>query len=371
MKTESLHRITLKNVLVRITCFALFIGNSNAASLQWDASGTLPIDGGSGNWSGGSTWYNGTTFQTWSNWNDAIFGGTGDTVVVNNSFAVGDFQVNSTGYSFRINGGTTILTVSSFSGTELASSSFFVPANATATLRLSVSGTTNATYSGSIVGAVNRTLTLSKIETGTLTLTSNGNTYIGGTTVSVGTLLVNNTSGSGVGTGSVTVSGGAALGGTGIITLASGNSVTNSGTISVGDGASAETFDINTSGAGSLAFNNNSALTLDIWTNSLSGADKLATTGAVSIGSNVTLTLSNSGSVTFSAGNEFDLFDWGTSPTGTFALTLPTLSGPLSWDTSNLYTTGVISVVPEPKSATLFTIAGLLALIITRKRRSV
>jgi hypothetical protein len=45
-----------------------------------------------------------------------------------------------------------------------------------------------------------------------------------------------------------------------------------------------------------------------------------------------------------SAGNSFNLFDWG-SVSGTFAtLSLPTLAGGLTWNTSLLYSTGVISV---------------------------
>lgn len=58
---------------------------------------------------------------------------------------------------------------------------------------------------------------LVKTGSGTLTL-SGANTYGGTTTVSDGTLLVSNTSGSGTGAGAVTVSAGATLGGTGILT---------------------------------------------------------------------------------------------------------------------------------------------------------
>jgi autotransporter-associated beta strand protein len=76
------------------------------------------------------------------------------------------------------------------------------------------------------------TIGLTKLGTGALTLTGT-NPYTGGTTVSVGTLLVNNTSGSGTGTGTVSVSSGATLGGNGTISgattingiLAPGNSI--------------------------------------------------------------------------------------------------------------------------------------------------
>ena len=72
---------------------------------------------------------------------------------------------------------------------------------------------------------------LSVAGTGTLTL-SGASTYDGGTSVTAGTLKVNNTTGSGTGTGAVTVSSGATLGGNGIIsgtvdlfgTLSPGNS---------------------------------------------------------------------------------------------------------------------------------------------------
>lgn len=62
---------------------------------------------------------------------------------------------------------------------------------------------------------------------GTLSLSAN-NTYTGGTTVSAGTLLVTNTTGSGTGSGDVSVSNGATLGGTGTV---AGNVALNGATI--------------------------------------------------------------------------------------------------------------------------------------------
>jgi autotransporter-associated beta strand protein len=64
-------------------------------------------------------------------------------------------------------------------------------------------------------GGVQGTGAITKIGTGTLTLTG-ANIYTGGTKVPSGVLLVSNASGSGTGTGAVTVSGGT-LGGSGII----------------------------------------------------------------------------------------------------------------------------------------------------------
>ena len=79
---------------------------------------------------------------------------------------------------------------------------------------LTVNGTGNTLISGAIIGAGG---SLTKLDSGTLTLTGT-NLYTGGTAVNGGTLLVNNTSGSGTGTGAVGVTGsGTTLGGTGVI----------------------------------------------------------------------------------------------------------------------------------------------------------
>lgn len=65
-------------------------------------------------------------------------------------------------------------------------------------------------------GIVSGTNTLEKLQVGTIVLT-NANTYSGGTSVSAGTVRVSNTTGSGTGTGSVTVKAGSMLTGTGRI----------------------------------------------------------------------------------------------------------------------------------------------------------
>ena len=58
-----------------------------------------------------------------------------------------------------------------------------------------------------------------------------------------------------------------------------------------------------------------------------------------------TLNISVFNGFTPAAGNRFDILDWGTH-SGTFAsVTLPTLSGSLVWNTSLLYTSGVLRVV--------------------------
>ena len=79
-----------------------------------------------------------------------------------------------------------------------------------------MNGTGDTLISG-IISGIPAGSTLTKDGSGTLTLTGN-NIYTRGTTVNGGTLLVNNTAGSGTGTGTVTVNNaGSTLGGTGTI----------------------------------------------------------------------------------------------------------------------------------------------------------
>ncbi len=69
------------------------------------------------------------------------------------------------------------------------------------------------------------------------------------------------------------------------------------------------------------------------------------------------------------AGESFDLFDWNDPFTGAFSsIALPALGDGLAWDTSRLYTTGVVSVqaVPEPSA---FVALGLGLAALMRRRR--
>ncbi len=119
-------------------------------------------------------------------------------------------------------------------------------------------GTGSWNYAGTLVdlagGTAGAGSTLAIVKTGSNTQTFSraaGNTYSRGTTISGGTLLVTNTSGSGLGVGSVDVQSGGAIGGTGIIALGTDKTVTihNGGTITPGDGLGALRFNgLNTSG---------------------------------------------------------------------------------------------------------------------------
>jgi fibronectin-binding autotransporter adhesin len=271
----------------------------------------------------------------------------------------------------------------------------------------------NSTFSGVMEQSSTGKLGLIKNGTGTLTLTG-ANTYTGNTTVTSGSLEVNNTSGSGTGSGTVTTASSTILGGTGTLSPTGGNAITIGGSLAPGSP------DTN-SGVGTLTFTPASAdatLTatstadFQLLSNglhgytaayngdgtlaSLSGSytgggnDRLVFNGG-SAASKLDLTSLASGNfnITFASGytpaanDLFDLLDW-TNLTGSGSLNneasaisglslgqldLPSLSGGLSWDTSFWVSHGVIGIyiVPEPSRALLM-LAGLSALMLRRRR---
>ena len=138
------------------------------------------------------------------------------------------------------------------------------------------------------------------------------NTYAGGTVVSAGTLLVNNTTSSGTGSGIVVVQSGGTLGGSGIIrgsvtlqsggTLAPGNSL---GTLTVSN---------------TVTLQSGSATLMEINRTSTPNSDKLTANSIVGGG---TLTVTNLGSTNFVAGDTFTLFN--AAVTGFSSVNLPAL----------------------------------------------
>jgi fibronectin-binding autotransporter adhesin len=156
------------------------------------------------------------------------------------------------------------------------------------------------------------------------------NTYSGGTTVSGGTLFVNTTTGSGTGSGAVSVQSGAGLGGTGII--GSAVSIQSAGRLVPGNG-----------GLGTLAING--ALTLGAGsTNTFDVNGTTPANDAVVLGSSVTyggvLNIATSG--TFTAGQQFVLFSGaGATNTSNFA----SITGSPGINMAFNFTNGVLSVI--------------------------
>ncbi len=147
--------------------------------------------------------------------------------------------------------------------------------------------------SGSFGGALTDgagVLALTKIGTGTLTLTGD-NTHSGNTTVSAGTLLINNTTGSGTGSGAVSVATGT-LGGNGFITgaVTIGNG-TGSADAILAPGNSIDAID-----TGNLTFNSDGSYACELDGTSVT-SDVTNVTGTVTINAATTLTVSLTGSL--------------------------------------------------------------------------
>jgi polyhydroxybutyrate depolymerase len=84
----------------------------------------------------------------------------------------------------------------------------------------------------------------------------------------------------------------------------------------------------------------------------------------VTIGGNLELSFAPDVDPVSQIGRTFHIFDWtGVEPTGTF-----TVSSPHRWDVSQLYTTGDVTLVPEPATVLLVACA-LVAVMVPRIRR--
>lgn len=241
---------------------------------------------------------------------------------------------------------------------------------------------TDSIFTGVMAGGDN----LSVVKTGPSSLTLGGaSTFSGGLTVSGGSLILANASGSATGSGNVSILAGSTLAGGGRIQTAANRSVSILGTLQVGNSSNtAAVMNILTSGTGSLFIDGSGVLVFDILsglgqgdnTANAASADLLTIGGALTLTQGATLRVEYGGAGTFAAGDQWRLFDWTTltgTQTGDFSrYELPTLSSGLTWDYSQLSSSGVLSVafIPEPGRATLLIFAtGIL--LLRRRRRTV
>jgi fibronectin-binding autotransporter adhesin len=193
--------------------------------------------------------------------------------------------------------------------------------------------------SGSLTygNAISGTGTLTKRGPGMLTLTG-ANTFAGGTTLTAGTLQLGSSGANLPDTGAVQVNGG---------TLALGASVEIIGSLTLGS-------------QGALAFDLSSA----------GSYERLSAVNGITL-SGGTLRLTLDGGYIPSVGAVFDILDWGGTFSGAFtSLDLP---AGITWNTSNLYTNGTLSVVaiPEPTTVGLLVFGGCFLAGVRRRKTAV
>ncbi len=221
-----------------------------AAIVTWDGGGgKVP-----GNWSG-----NGANGD--NNWNPNGAPVNGDSLIfagntlLDNTNNIANLQI--VGMEFASGAGAFIL-----GGNQLTFTAGGITNNSTNLQTINIALGLNATIT---IAATTGNVALGGVVSGAGGITKSGanalyltgpNTYAGTTTISVGTLFANNSSGSATGTGAVSVTG--TLGGTGTITPTGSNGITvnSGGIIAPGSGSTPGTLTINlssTTGAFSMA----------------------------------------------------------------------------------------------------------------------
>ncbi len=167
---------------------ALFLAGSlhaSATTLNWDANGTAPIDGGTGIWDTISPrWNDGTgNYFTWNNTTPdaAVFGSTAGTVTLGTGITAASLTTNVANYVFELNGngltvnGATAGSAATIRNSSATSASFVTGSLANAT---TLTGNMDVTFGGNWTpGSTNTftgTLTFKPTATATI-LTTNSN----------------------------------------------------------------------------------------------------------------------------------------------------------------------------------------------------
>jgi autotransporter-associated beta strand protein len=300
----------------------LFSGNTNSvlnlvsgvsfsgtSSAQFDNfTGTINIQ------SGGSLRYS-------ANSSGNTFGSLAPTLVIN-----GTLQPR--------NAGNTVV-LGAFSGTGILASAQS-PSGTGDTLYLIGGNNSDANFSGNISSnsaVAGSDVGVTKLGSGTLTL-SGSSTFGSGTTVSAGTLRVNNSTGSGTGTGDLEVFSDAILTGNGII--GSATTIDGGATLAPGNPTGTLTF------TSSLALNDSSYLPFALGTSS----DSVAVSGDLIL----TGQLSVTNAAGFGAGT-YTLFTYGTLALGNLAIA----SAPVGYNyTISTNTPGAVKLVVSPTAPPVF-----------------
>jgi autotransporter-associated beta strand protein len=330
---------------------SLNIGTRAATSVSVGGNASLTLDGFSFGWqsngleAGGSSLTVSGSGRVHFNQRFALNGGSGwngaETINLNGGTlqTVAPDRANTGGMIlWNFNGGTLLI-----NGTGSGSGSLgnFLAGVDTATVGsggavVDTNGY-NITLANALLSGTASDGGLTKLGSGTLTLTG-ACSYNGPTTVSQGALQLLGSIASG---GGVTVSAAATLGGTGSV----GGPVTVKGFLAPGTGS-----------IGSITVSNvltlSGTATLRISkSGSVLSNDSVIGLSGVSYGG--ALVISNIGSGSLAAGDTFMLFTAG-SYNGAFSnISLPSLTGNLVWNTSNLPVNGSISVTVSPVLTTI------------------
>ncbi len=205
------------------------------------------------------------------------------------------------------------------------------------TKTLTVSNTAPVTFSGQLTN--NAAITTA--GPGKLIFSGDNSARTNATTVNSGTLLVNNTVGSGTGSGGVTVNSGGTLGGTGSI----GGPVTVSSGGTIAAGASIGTLTINSD----LTLSGNVAV--EVNTSANPSNDLIIVSGVVSNAATASVTVNNLGPA-LTVGKKFTIFS---SPVANGAA-MTVSGGGMNW-TNNLAVDGSISALSVASSVNTNTFA--------------
>jgi fibronectin-binding autotransporter adhesin len=304
----------------------------------------------------------GTSGTTLCNINAALSGNTSINLAAGTQLGI----VNSAPFNALIGGGNVIAG----------------PGAAYATTLTIGTGNGSGTFSGIITTnsggwtpSVVKNGTGTEIFTGDFTgATSGSSTNTGGTAINAGTLAINNTTGTGLNPFGVAVAVAGTLAGTGFINENT-NGITLAGKLSVGNAGdtTGKSFTIvGTGTTGALRINAGGSLMVDLFSGA-GGGDNTANTNAADflnaqtqvVITNASLVVGNPNAMSsWAIGDQWKIVNWGATVSGVFTnLNLPALPSGLAWDTSALYSTGVIGVVAPvlptaPASITGITVSG-------------
>lgn len=276
------------------------------------------------------------TFQGGLNLNGGIFSvANGD-----NRLGAGDGSVSFDGGTLRFHG----------SGVDMTTSDRTTTLNAGGGAIDVQFADRMITWAGVVGGAGDFT----KIGAGTLRLIGD-NDYTGTTTVSNGTLLVNGTH---TGGGQYTIASGATLGGTGLIDAAIG--VMDGGIVAPGNSPGILTVGSN------FTFSSTSTGLFELGgTGRGTQYDALVVDETLTLDGNIVVTLISGFNP--SAGDSFDLLDWGSLVDNGYNLVLPGLDAGLAWETSGFGTEGTLLVIPEPSTVGLLGLGAVVMLGVVRR----